>query len=182
MSGNINILAISGSLRADSSNNAVIRCAEKLVPAGVDFTVYNKLGEIPPFNDSKDAPDPVINFRQAIANADGVFICQPEYAFGVSGVLKNAVDWTVGSGELVYKPLALITAATGGENAHAAFLLTLKALSSNISEDSKMIISYVRSKMKDGEISDITVKNGIKDVVNSLLLTIKASKEKPVEE
>src|SRR5262245_45979147 len=109
------ILALSGSLRAASSNNTVLRAVAAMAPVGVDFVLYDELSQIPPFDDSTDAPPAVVRFRERLQKADGIFICQPEYAFGVSGVLKNALDWTVSSGELVNKPLALVTAATGGE-------------------------------------------------------------------
>jgi NAD(P)H-dependent FMN reductase len=62
----------------------------------------------------------VFELRNRLNNAHGVLICAPEYAFGVPGILKNLLDWTVGSGEFVNKPLAVITAATRGDKAHAS--------------------------------------------------------------
>jgi chromate reductase, NAD(P)H dehydrogenase (quinone) len=128
----INILAISGSLRSNSSNNAVINAAVKLAPEDVQVLIYEGLGTLPHFDDSKELAKEVIEFRELLKAADGVLISSPEYAFGVPGVLKNALDWTVSSGEFVYKPLALITAATGGNNAHASLLLTFTALSAQL--------------------------------------------------
>src|SRR5579871_3597845 len=125
----ISILAISGSLRSNSSNNAVNNAAAELVYGDVNFIIYQGLGCLPHFNDSQDPAPEVLEFRKMLTEADGVLICSPEYAFGVPGVLKNALDWTVASGEFVNKPVALITAATGGTNAHASLLLTLTALS-----------------------------------------------------
>lgn len=168
----MNILAISGSLRANSSNYAVINAAAALVPAHVNFNVYRGLAAIPAFDDSKDPPAEVIEFRSLLSAADGILICQPEYAFGVSGVLKNALDWTVSSGEFVNKPVALITAATGGNNAHAALLLTFTALSACIPDEAKLLISFVRSKMDEkGEIKDEPTRQAIQSVVNALIHT-----------
>jgi len=166
----IKILAISGSLRANSSNDAVIKAAAALVPPGVQFTIYPDLARIPPFDDSQETPLPVVSFRQQLQAADGIFICTPEYAFGVSGVLKNALDWTVSSGELVNKPLALVTAATGGEKGHAALLLTFTALSSTIPAGGELVISYVRSKLgANGSISDPVTTQQLQAVVNALV-------------
>ncbi len=166
----IQLLAISGSLRANSSNNAVLKAVAAMVPAGVQFTIYPDLALIPPFDDSGEAPLPVVNFRQQVRTADGIFICTPEYAFGVSGVLKNALDWTVSSGELVNKPLALVTAATSGEKAHAALLLTFTALSSNIPPGGDLVISYIRSKLAaDGSISDPLMAQQLQGVLNALV-------------
>ncbi len=124
-----NILAISGSLRPNSSNNKVIDTATAMLAGKANVTLYDGLGKLPHFDDSKEEYAEVARWRQLLRQADGVLICSPEYAFGVPGSLKNALDWTVSSGELVYKPLALITAATGGDKAHAALLNTFRALS-----------------------------------------------------
>ena len=90
-----NILAISGSLRSNSSNDAVIRTAADLVAGKAGFIIYDGLGSLPHFNPSTDAqgrlPEPpagVIEFRKLLMEADGVLISTPEYAFGVPGVLK----------------------------------------------------------------------------------------------
>jgi chromate reductase len=151
------ILAISGSLRAGSSNHAILRFLSTMAPKGVSFTIYNNLVQIPPFNPGVDHEIPpvlVVELRNLIKDADGIIICTPEYAYGVPGQLKNALDWTVSSGSLVDKPLALITASTGGENAHAALLLILAALSANVLKDATLLISFIRSKMDgDGNIT-----------------------------
>lgn len=153
-----NILAISGSLRAGSSNHAILRYLGGLAPGNVDYIIYDGLSQLPHFDpglDNDDPPEPVSALRKLLAEADGVVICTPEYAYGVPGSLKNALDWTVSSGSLVDKPLALITASTGGQNAHAALLLTLGALSANVLENATLLISFIRSKMDgDGNITD----------------------------
>ena len=169
----IKILAISGSLRVNSSNNAVINAVAAMAPPGVQFTIYPGLARIPPFDDSQETPLPVADFRRQLQTADGIFICTPEYAFGVSGVLKNALDWTVSSGELVNKPLALVTAATGGEKAHAALLLTFTALSSAIPEGGELVISYVRTKLDaHGGISDAATAQKLQEVLDALIKSI----------
>jgi NAD(P)H-dependent FMN reductase len=168
-----NIFAISGSLRAGSSNHAVLRFLSKMAPVDINFTIYDALSQIPPFdpgNDHESPPDSVIELRNFIKHADAVIICTPEYAYGVPGQLKNALDWTVSSGSLVDKPLALITASTGGENAHAALLLILGALSANILKDATLLISFIRSKIdRDGNITDEATYESLKSAFNVIV-------------
>jgi chromate reductase len=170
---NKTIFAIPGSLRAGSSNHNILRFLQKLAPANVSFTVYDNLAQIPPFDpglDHESPPEAVAELRSFIKNADGLIICTPEYAYGVPGQLKNALDWTVSSGSLVNKPLALITASTGGETAHAALLLILGALSAKVLKDATLLIPFVRSKMDgQGNLTDDATIEGLKGVFDALL-------------
>lgn len=105
------ILAISGSLRAVSSNTALVQAAALLAPPNVEVILYTGLGELPHFNpdlDTETPPSAVADFRAKLRAAAGVLICSPEYVHGVPGTLKNALDWIVSSGELMNKPLALV--------------------------------------------------------------------------
>ena len=171
MKGKIKILGISGSLRSNSSATAILNVVSGLVPENVEFSIYNELAEIPAFNDSNEIPEPVAHFIKLLSDADGVFFCIPEYAFGVPGALKNALDWTVSSSTAFPdKPVALITAATGGDKAHAAFLLTLKAISSKIPEGATLLLSFIRSKLNEKNgVKDIATLNSIRVVINSLI-------------
>jgi len=174
MKGKIKILGISGSLRSNSSATAILNVVSGLAPENVEFTIYNGLAEIPAFNDSNEIPEPVAHFIKLLSESDGVFFCIPEYAFGVPGALKNALDWTVSSSTAFPdKPVALITAATGGDKAHAAFLLTLKAMSSKISEGATLLLSFIRSKLNEkNEVNDMATMDQIRTVINSLIDSI----------
>lgn len=171
-----NILAISGSLRAGSSNHAILRFLGGLAPEHIKFTIYDGLGQLPHFDpgiDNDESPETVTAFRKIVAEADGIIICTPEYAYGVPGTLKNALDWTVSSGSFVDKPLLLITASTGGNSAHAAMLLILGALSANILKDASLLISFIRSKMDtDGKITDEATAENLKKAFEVLLNVI----------
>src|SRR5437773_772725 len=106
-------LGISGSLRAASLNSLLLRATQRLVPAGLEMHVYPSLGEIPLFNPDIEASDPapVATLRSAIMAADALIIASPEYAHGVTGVVKNALDWMVGTAAFVNKPVALFNAS-----------------------------------------------------------------------
>ncbi len=139
------IQAVSGSLRANSTNSALVRAAEECADAEVDFAVFEGLDTLPHYSPELDRADvlpaSVLEWRKQLASADGVLICTPEYAFGMPGSLKNALDWVVSSGELWRKPVAALSAspsALGGEKAHAALLLTLTALEAQTVEEASL--------------------------------------------
>ncbi|MEO6722827.1 MAG: NADPH-dependent FMN reductase [Ferruginibacter sp.] len=164
------VLAISGSLRINSSATMVLKQAISLFPSTVAINSYEGLAELPPFNDSQDEPLAVKQFKDLLRAADGVFICTPEYAFGVPGTLKNALDWTVSSGEFVNKPVALITAASVGTNAHASLLLILSALSANVASGATLVIPFIRSKLDEsGSIKDNATLQEVKIVVDAFV-------------
>src|SRR5579859_4480587 len=107
-------LAISGGLRAASTNTSLLRAAAVLAPEDVTIKLYDGLGDLPHFNPDLDTELPplaVARFRLRLRNAAGVIISTPEYAHGVQGVLKNALDWLVASGELYEKPVAIFSAS-----------------------------------------------------------------------
>ena len=129
------ILAISGSLRAASSNSVLIRAATRLAPDGMEVEVFDGLAGLPHFNpdlDVEPAPAPVAAFRARLAACDAVLICSPEYAHGVPGSLKNALDWIVSSGELVDKPAGLINASSRATVAQASLVDTITMLSATV--------------------------------------------------
>lgn len=170
------ILAISGSLRQGSSNHTILKYLGSIAPADVDYTIYNGLAQIPPFDpglDTDNPPPPVAELRKLLTGADGLIICTPEYAFGVPGQLKNMLDWQVSSSTLVDKPVALITASLGGEHAHASLRLTLGALSANLMENASLIISFIRSKFDtDGNITDAAAMKNLQHAFHNFLKSI----------
>jgi len=169
----IKILGISGSLRADSSATAILKLVARLVPDNIEFKIYTAIGEIAAFNDSSELPFPVTGFIKSIEEADGVFFCIPEYAFGVPGALKNALDWTVATTAFTDKPVALITAASQGQKAHAALLNTLTALGTKINEDATLLISFIRSKLDEHkEVKDMATLEAIRKAVGSFIAAI----------
>jgi NAD(P)H-dependent FMN reductase len=129
--GVVSVLALSGSLRAKSLNTAMLRMAAQCAPRGLSVLVHTGLGQLPLFNPDLDDPVPpaVAYLRSEIAAADGILIASPEYAHGVSGILKNGLDWMVGSSALVNKPIALWNAAPRASHGLAAVRETLGVMS-----------------------------------------------------
>ncbi len=178
------IVAISGSLRAASTNTALVRAAAALAPDSVEVTLYGGLGDLPHYSPELDgqhtgsgeSPASVNELRALLADADGVLICTPEYAFGMPGSLKNTLDWLVSSGELWRKPVAVLSAspgALGGEKAHAALLLTLTALEAEIVPEASLIIPSVRTKMtKEGELTDLMLSQALQASLAALVQAI----------
>jgi chromate reductase len=138
------LLAISGSLRAASHNTAVLVAAKRLAPAGIVIEMFDGIGNLPFFNSDLETPErlpeSVAAFRQMIGTADGLLISSPEYARGVSGVMKNALDWLVGSFEFPGKPVALINTSPRATAALAAITLTLETMSANVIGDASITL------------------------------------------
>jgi len=129
------ILGLSGSLRRESHNTRLLRGAGTLLPQEVELTVFEGLGEIPPFNEDEELTPPpaVVAFKAAIAEADAVLIATPEYNSSIPGVLKNALDWASRprvDSPLANKPAAVIGASTSLFGAVWAQAETRKVLSS----------------------------------------------------
>src|SRR5262245_41735288 len=92
------LLAISGSLRTASSNTTLLHTCRAIAPANITIALYDRLGDLPYFNPDLDGeaatpPAAVGELRAQIGQADGLLLSSPEYAHGVPGVLKNALDW-----------------------------------------------------------------------------------------
>src|SRR5215472_17585785 len=101
------LLAISGSLRAASSNTCILQAARLVAPASVQLELYDDLGHLPHFNpDLEEKPPPeVVALRERVGHVGGLLISCPEYARGIPGTFKNALDWLVGSETFPDKPV-----------------------------------------------------------------------------
>jgi chromate reductase len=176
MTENIKLLGISGSLRKDSANTHLIHALARLLPERVSITLFEGLDQLPHFNPGVEGNVHVERFRQAIAESDGVIICTPEYAFGVPGVLKNALDWTVSSGEFNEKPVAAISASplnSGGDKALASLLLTLTALGTRRNANSSLSIPNIKNKLSPiGDLTDPDTTTCLSEQVKNLLIII----------
>jgi chromate reductase, NAD(P)H dehydrogenase (quinone) len=120
----IHILAISGSLRQTSSNTTLLQAAIKLAPDKTEVKLYGGLNNLPHFNPDLENNDisAVTDLQTQIRWADGLLISTPEYAHGVPGVLKNALDWLVSSEEFMGKPIAILNASPRATHAQASLI------------------------------------------------------------
>lgn len=178
----IKILAISGSLRASSSNTNILRVLANLAPEDVSIEIYEGIGNLPHFNPEIDDSRELISvqaWRSQLQQADAIIFCTPEYAHGVPGVLKNALDWIVSSGEFMHKPTAVISASPspdGGEKANASLVQTLKMMMAEIPQGSILCIPAVSAKLnKQGEIADAETETSLCSVLESLIQTTNKS-------
>lgn len=134
--GPVRVLAMSGSLRRASSNDALVGAVARLVPdTTLEVSVCRELEALPPFNpdlDGDNAPDAVVRFRAALQACDAVLISSPGCAYGPRGVLENALDWLVPSGELVDKPIALINASARARHTWASVAETSAVMSAHV--------------------------------------------------
>lgn len=168
------ILGISGSTRRNSSNGQLLKAIAVLYIDQMEMLVFDGIGTLPPFNpdDIDTGIAAVTAFRQQVHEADGVIICTPEYAHGVPGALKNAIDWTVTSNEFSQKPVALITASSDGRMGHAALLETLRTIEAKNVDRQQLIIPFIKTKInKDNVITDEATLIAVKTIINELLAT-----------
>jgi chromate reductase len=170
------ILAISGSLRARSSNAALLRAAAAVAPDGVVFDFADELGALPHFNPDLDeegmtAPPAVASLRARLVAADAAMVCSPEYAHGMPGVLKNALDWLVSVGELAGKPIVVVNASpTSGTHAQAQLVEVLRTMSWRVVDDGCLRIQFGASALgDDGRPKDPQIAARLRGSVDALV-------------
>jgi len=163
------VLGISGSLRRDSLNTALLRAAAGRLPAGADLVVWEGLGDVPPYDEDADpstpsgelagaaAPEAVRDLREAILAADAVLIATPEYNHSIPGQLKNALDWVsrpAGHSALSGKPAAAIGASKsmfGGVWAQAEARKVLGALGGRV-VDAELGVPHAHERLHGGRL------------------------------
>lgn len=169
------ILAICGSTRQSSINLGLIHAIQAIAGEQVDIQLFSGLASLPHFNPDDDkpgdtAPATVAAFREQLAVSDGVIICTPEYAKGLPGSLKNALDWTVSSSSFSGKPVMVITASTMGDHAHASLLATLGMIEAVTDAQDALLIPHAGAKMsKEGEIKDEMTEAAVRNAITHFL-------------
>jgi chromate reductase, NAD(P)H dehydrogenase (quinone) len=174
----MNILAFAGSLRADSHNRKLLRAAEELAPEGVTIRLF-ELDEIPLYNgddDGEHQPEPVRQFKQAIAEADALLIGCPEYNASFSGVLKNAIDWAsrpLASTPLLNKPAAIMGASggmSGTARAQTALPPVLMSCGVRVMPKPGVVVRQAASVFdENGRLTDSDTREQIKNQVEALV-------------
>lgn len=166
------LLAISGSLRATSSNAAIVRAVARLAPVGVRVETFDEIAALPHFSPDLDvdpAPAVVAALRAAIGTSAGLVIATPEYAHGMPGSLKNALDWLVSAAEPIDKPVLLISASpSGAAHAHAQFSEVLRTMSMRLVDGGAHVFSRAKLDSAD-EVVDAAMLAAIRDGVARLV-------------
>jgi NAD(P)H-dependent FMN reductase len=151
------LLAIAGSIRDTSSTGALVRAAARLAPPGVRVEIYDGLATLPHFSPDLDVdplPPAVAALRAAVGASDGLVIATPEYAHGMPGALKNALDWLVSATEPIGLPVVLVSASPGGAaHAHAQFSEVLRTMNLRLVDGGAHVFSRARLD-PHGEVSD----------------------------
>jgi chromate reductase len=153
----MNILTISGSLRATSSNSAVLDAVALLAPPDLRIVRYEGLGTLPHFNPDLDAdnpPKPVLELRRLVGEAQGIIFSSPEYAHGIAGSFKNGLDWLVRSLEFPGKPVVLINAAPRASHAEQQTLEILRTISAQLVDEAMLTLPVQGSRLDARGIAD----------------------------
>jgi len=158
------IMALCGSLRLRSSNRALLLAAHKHAPESMDVAIFESIRDLPHFDpdldgldrDPEDRPEGVLRLRRELAASDAMLISTPEYAHGLPGALKNALDWLVSCTAMIGKPVALIYGSAGDANhAQEQLMEILTTMCAVLVRDAIVAVQGARSKVDDtGTVSD----------------------------
>jgi NAD(P)H-dependent FMN reductase len=178
------ILAISGSLQAKSLNTELLRFAASVAPPGIAITICDGLDRVPHFNPDLDkgpGPAPVMNLRAQLTSSEAVLICSPEYAHGVPGTLKNALDWLVGRGELVGKPVAVLNLSERATHAHASLIETLHTMAALVVPDASVALPMGLTQALTGDAAkESELAHMLNGAVTALVRTVTPSPSPPM--
>lgn len=167
-----NVLAISGSVRKHSSNQLLLRIIKDQAKYLFEINIFDGIDTLPHFNPDyslENTPETVLHFRNAIAKADAVIICTPEYIFSLPGSLKNAIEWCVATTVFSQKPAGLITAAASGAKAHEQLLLLMKTLEARFNDTTTLLIQGFQGKIdNERNITDAATSKKIKHFIDAM--------------
>ncbi|MGI3899244.1 MAG: NADPH-dependent FMN reductase [Janthinobacterium lividum] len=176
----IRVATFCGSTQAASVNRRLIAAVRGLAGPGFNFEAYEGMAALPHFDPDLDGGNPppeVDGLREVIARADAVLISTPEYALGVPGTLKNALDWTVSSMRFSGKPVGLVTAATAGFRAHASLLGTLLVIEARMTSKTQLLVSGARAKVRDDEVVHNETRAGLVALVDELAAMVRSPEQ-----
>ena len=171
----IRVLAISGSLRRASINTAALEALSRLAPHGVSVLVYRDLAKLPPFNPDDDVeddpkPEPVETFRQLVGASDAIVIAAPEYAHGLPGGLKNALDWLVASETFAGKRVVLINTSARAFHAQAGLREVLGTMAARLMPEAFVTLPLgARTVSAEEVLKDATCARRLKETLDALI-------------
>jgi chromate reductase, NAD(P)H dehydrogenase (quinone) len=179
------LLAISGSLRAGASNTLLLQAAALVAPPNVSIAIYDALGTLPHFNPDLDSPDGtavpeiVLDLRARVGRADGVLMSCPEYAHGIPGSFKNLLDWLVGSIEFPNKPVALLNTSPMSVHAPAQLVEVLTTMNARLVTDACATIPIGRRLDAAAIAADPELSAMLRAAVAILVENIRAHPHRP---
>jgi len=174
----VQILGISGSLRAGSHNRALLAAATAELPTGIELLEWRGLDTLPAYSEDGDGRftvPSVLALRRALAEADAVLIATPEYNQSIPGALKNALDWAsrpYGRSALRGKPVAVVGASTGifgAVWAQAKLQKVLSAIGANVVETELPVASAATAFTTDGRLRDLSLAAVLGEIVAELV-------------
>ena len=180
----IRILAISGSLRQVSSNTALLQAAIALSPKNIEIKLYNGLSDLPHFNPDLEPTEPpsVTNLRKQIAWSDGLIISSPEYAHGIPGVLKNALDWLVSGEEFVGKPIALFNASPRAVHAQASLTEIVTTMAGQIVPEASITVSLLGKNLDAASIvNESEISSEVQAAIGAFVTAINQFRSQEIE-
>lgn len=166
----IDIIAISGSLRAASTNSALVAALAANAPDDCRVEIYDGVGRLPIFNpddEGERTPPEAARLIEMITRADGVIVSCPEYAHGVPGGMKNALDWLVSRDAAVGKPAMLVHASPRSLYARAALAEVMRTMSFAMHEETALEIALLGKKPAEMEaiLSEDANRQAMRDAV-----------------
>lgn len=167
----MNFLAISGSLRAASLNSALLRATARLAPQSISIQVFQGIGDLPLFNPDIEFTDPapVAKLRAQVIAADALIIASPEYAHGITSVLKNALDWLVGGEAFVNKHVALFNASPSSIYAPASLKEVITVMSAHVVDEASIDLQIRGAKLdEEGIYADLKMSAAIRAALQAL--------------
>jgi NAD(P)H-dependent FMN reductase len=176
----VRLLAISGSLRAVSSNTAALQALQAVAPAQVTIISYDRLAALPFFNPDLDSegdapPVEVQGLRGAVGRSDGVLIASPEYAHGVPGALKNALDWLVSSQEFHGTPVAILNISPRSIFVQSSLSETLATMAAALVIAPALTVPLPRRGMDVAAmLADPTVAAGLRSALDAVVRAVLA--------
>ena len=174
------IVTLSGSLRAASTNTALLEACQLLTPPGVELRPFRDVGALPHFNpdvEATDLPATVAAFRDEITQADGLLIASPEYARGIPGALKNALDWLVGHPPFAGKPVTVFNASPRSVHATAQLLEVLTTMSAHIVREALITLPLLGTGLAAAEIAaDPKLSSPVRQALAAFVSAISSTK------
>jgi chromate reductase len=174
------VLAISGSLRAASINAAFCRAAARLAPSPLRVSLFDGLRTLPLFNPDLEANPPrsVQEFRASVAEARALIIASPEYAHGISGVMKNALDWLVSFEGFIDKPVAVVNTSARAKHADDALREVLRTMSARILSEASVTLPLLGScATEEAMLSSAEVAQQIRSALVALAAAVSGDGE-----